>query len=34
VPLEDRGGVVMAVFLDPLMVHLALPYYAGLLTSA
>lgn len=35
-PLEDRGVGTPSwpLFLDPLMAHLALPYYVGLLTGA
>ncbi len=35
-PLEDRGIGTPAwrLFLDPMMVHLQLPYYVGLLTAA
>jgi len=35
-PLEDRGIGTPAwrLFLDPLMAHLAMPYYVGLLTGA
>ena len=35
-PLEDRGVGTPSwqLFLDPLMTHLALPYYVGLLTGA
>ena len=35
-PLEDRGAGIPSwrLFLDPLMTHLATPYYVGLLTAA
>ena len=35
-PLEDRGTATPSwrLFLDPLMTHLGLPYYVGLLTAA
>jgi hypothetical protein len=35
-PLEDRGAGTPSwpLFLDPLMTHLGLPYYVGLLTAA
>ena len=36
VPLEDRGigAPSWRIFLDPMMAHLSLPYYVGLLTAA
>ncbi len=36
VPLEDRGvgAPSWRIFLDPMMTHLSLPYYVGLLTAA